>query len=95
MSLDPEAIRRVAHLARIRLDPAESARMRTDLNGILGWIEMLNEVNVDGVEPLAGGTTLALRLRPDDVTDGGIADRILANAPDRDGDFFAVPKVVE
>jgi len=95
MSLDPATIRRVAHLARIRLDEAEIPRMQADLNGILAWIEMLNEVNVDGVAPLAGGTEIALRLRPDVVTDGGIAEKILANAPDRDGDFFAVPKVVE
>jgi aspartyl-tRNA(Asn)/glutamyl-tRNA(Gln) amidotransferase subunit C len=95
MSLDPEAIRRVAHLARIRLDAAEIPRMQADLNGILGWIDMLNEVDVTGIAPLAGGTTLALRLRADAVTDGGIAEQILANAPDRAGDFFAVPKVVE
>jgi aspartyl-tRNA(Asn)/glutamyl-tRNA(Gln) amidotransferase subunit C len=95
MSLDPQAIRRVAHLARIRLDEAEIPRMQADLNGILGWIDMLNEVNVDGVAPLAGGTTLALRLRSDVVTDGAIAEDILRNAPDRAGDFFTVPKVVE
>ncbi len=95
MSLDPQAIRRVAHLARIRLDEAEIPRMQADLNGILGWIDMLNEVNVDGVAPLAGGTTLALRLRADVVTDGAIAEDILRNAPDRAGDFFTVPKVVE
>jgi aspartyl-tRNA(Asn)/glutamyl-tRNA(Gln) amidotransferase subunit C len=95
MSLDPDAIRRVARLARIRVPEADIARLQADLNGILGWIEMLNEVNVDGVEPLAGGTTLALRLRPDVVTDGGLAEAVLANAPDRAGEFFAVPKVVE
>jgi aspartyl-tRNA(Asn)/glutamyl-tRNA(Gln) amidotransferase subunit C len=95
MSLDPDAIRRIARLARIRLDAADIPRMQADLNGILGWIDMLNEVDVRGVEPLAGGTSLALRLRPDVVTDGGIADAILANAPDRAGAFFAVPKVVE
>ena len=95
MSLDPATVRRIARLARIRLDEAEIPRMQTDLNGILGWIEMLNEVNVDGVVPLAGATQMALRLRPDTVTDGGIADDILANAPDRAENFFAVPKVVE
>ena len=95
MSLDPATIRRIARLARIRLDEAEIPRMQADLNGILGWIEMLNEVNVEGVTPLAGGTQIALRLRADAVTDGGIADDILANAPDRADAFFAVPKVVE
>ena len=95
MSLDPEAIRRIARLARIRLDESQIPRMQADLNGILGWIEMLNEVNVEGVAPLAGGSAVALRLRADAVTDGGMADTVLANAPDRAGDFFAVPKVVE
>lgn len=69
--------------------------LRTDLNSILGWIEQLNEVNVDGVEPLTGGTQMALRLRADAVTDGGIAEAVLANAPDRNGEYFGVPKVVE
>jgi len=95
MSLDPATIRRVARLARIRLDEAEIPRMQADLNGILAWIEMLNEVDVEGVTPLAGGTEIALRLRADAVTDGGMAEAVLANAPDRAGEFFAVPKVVE
>ena len=95
MSLDPATIRRVARLARIRLDESQIPRMQADLNGILGWIEMLNEVNVEGVTPLAGGTEVALRLRADVVTDGGIAEAVLANAPDRADDFFSVPKVVE
>ena len=95
MSLDPEAIRRIARLARIRLDAAEIPRMQADLNGILGWIEMLNEVDVAGVAPLAGGGDIALRLRADAVTDGGMAEAVLANAPDRADNFFAVPKVVE
>jgi aspartyl-tRNA(Asn)/glutamyl-tRNA(Gln) amidotransferase subunit C len=95
MSLDPATVRRIARLARIRLDEAEIPRMQADLNGILAWIEMLNEVNLEGVAPLAGGTQIALRLRPDTVTDGGNAEAILANAPDRADQFFAVPKVVE
>ncbi len=66
-----------------------------ELNGILGWIEQLNEVDIAGVEPLTGGAQMALKLREDVVTDGGYPDAILANAPDRAGDFFAVPKVVE
>ena len=95
MSLDPATVRRIARLARIRLDEADIPRMQADLNGILAWIEMLDEVNVDGVTPLAGGTQIALRLRADAVTDGNIAEAVLANAPDRAEDFFAVPKVVE
>ena len=70
-------------------------RLQAELNGILGWIEQLNEVNVDGVEPLTGGARMAMKMRDDVVTDGGYPDQILANAPERIGDFFAVPKVVE
>lgn len=95
MSLDPATVRRIASLARIRVEEEEVLRLQSELNGILGWIEQLNEVNVDGVEPLAGGAQMALRLREDAVTDGNYPERLLANAPDREGDFFAVPKVVE
>ena len=95
MSLDPATIRRIAKLARIRVDEAQMEALRTDLNSILGWIEQLDEVDVTGVEPLTGGTQMALRFRDDVVTDGGIAEAVLANAPDRNGDFFGVPKVVE
>ena len=95
MSLDPATVRRIAALARIRVEDAEVATLQGELNGILGWIEQLNEVDVDGVEPLTGGAQMAMRLREDAVTDGGDPDRVLANAPDRAGDFFAVPKVVE
>jgi aspartyl-tRNA(Asn)/glutamyl-tRNA(Gln) amidotransferase subunit C len=95
MSLDAATIRRIAALARIHVDEAEVATLQTELNGILGWIEQLNEVNVDGVAPLAGGANMALPMREDVVTDGGIVERVLANAPDRAGDYFAVPKVVE
>jgi len=95
MSLDPATVRRIAKLARIRVDESQMEALRTDLNSILGWIEQLDEVNTDGVEPLTGGTQMALRLRADVVRDGGMAEAVLANAPDRDGDYFAVPKVVE
>lgn len=95
MSLDPATVRRIAKLARIRVEEDQLSQLQAELNGILGWIEQLNEVNVDGVEPLTGGARMALRLREDVVSDGGIAERVLANAPDRAGDFYAVPKVVE
>ena len=95
MSLDPATVRRIAKLARIRLDEAEVAPLEAQLNGILVWIEQLNEVDVDGVAPLTGAADMALRLRPDLVTDGGLAEQVLANAPDRVGEFFTVPKVVE
>ena len=95
MSLDHATVRRIAALARIRVEEAEVENLRNELNGILGWIEQLNEVNVDGVQPLTGAANMALAMRADVVTDGGYPDKILANAPERIGDFFAVPKVVE
>jgi aspartyl-tRNA(Asn)/glutamyl-tRNA(Gln) amidotransferase subunit C len=95
MSLDPATVCRIASLARIRVEPAEIAALQTELNSILGWIEQLNEVDVEGVEPLSGAVHMALKMREDVVTDGGYPEKILANAPERIGDFFAVPKVVE
>jgi len=94
MSLDPATVRRIAKLSRIRLSDDQVAPLQAQLNSILGWIDQLNEVDVDGVAPLTG-TDMAMRLRDDAVTDGGIADGVLANAPDRAGMFFTVPKVVE
>lgn len=95
MSLDLATVRRIATLARIRLEDAEAARLQTELNSILGWIEQLNEVNVDDVQPMTGAVHMALKMRADVVTDGGYAAQVLANAPERIGEFFAVPKVVE
>lgn len=95
MSLDPATVRRIAALARIRVADSDIPRLQGELNGILNWIEQLNEVNVDGVEPLTGAARMALKMRDDVVTDGGYPDQVLANAPDRAGNYFAVPKVVE
>ena len=96
MSLDPATVRRIAKLSRLHLEEAEIPNLQADLNGILGWIEQLNEVDVEGVEPMAGATQgVVLRLREDVVTDGNRADAILSNAPDKAGRYFAVPKVVE
>ena len=95
MSLDPATVRRIARLARIRLEDDEVAHLQGEMNAILGWIEQLNEVDVEGVAPLTGGAQIALRLREDAVTDGGYPERVLSNAPDRAGSFYAVPKVVE
>ena len=95
MSLDPATVRRIARLARIRVAEAELPGLQAELNAILGWIEQLNEVDVEGVAPLTGGAQMALKLRDDAVTDGGMVEQVLANAPDRAGDFYAVPKVVE
>jgi len=95
MPLDTATVRRIAKLARIRVDDQQVAQLQTELNSILGWIEQLNEVDVEGVEPLTGAAQMALKMREDVVTDGGIREQVLANAPDRAGDFFAVPKVME
>jgi aspartyl-tRNA(Asn)/glutamyl-tRNA(Gln) amidotransferase subunit C len=98
MSLDAATVRRIASLARIRLEEAEVARMQAELNGILGWIEQLREVDTDGVEPMAGGAPQgqpAMRMREDAVTDGDLHEAVLANAPDPQGAWFGVPKVVE
>jgi len=95
MSLDPATVRRIARLARIRVDDAAVPAIQSDLSGILDWMAQLNAVDVDGIDPLTGGSQIALRMRADAITDGGIADAVLANAPDRAGVFFAVPKVIE
>lgn len=95
MSLDPATVRRIAKLARLHLEEADVPRVQSELNGILGWIEQLNEVDVTGIEPLTGAANLAQRLREDVITDGGIQEAVLANAPDRVGVFYSVPKVVE
>ena len=95
MSLDPATVRRIARLARLRVEDDEIPRLQSELNGILGWIEQLQDVDVEGVAPLAGGASIALRLREDAVTDGGLVEEVLANAPERSGNFFTVPKVVE
>jgi aspartyl-tRNA(Asn)/glutamyl-tRNA(Gln) amidotransferase subunit C len=95
MSVDAADVRRIAHLARISLDESRVEPMRGEINGILGWIEQLEEVNVEGVEPMTSVTPMKLRMRKDEVTDGGDPARVLSNAPSADDNFFVVPKVVE
>ena len=95
MSLDLATVRRIASLARIRVKDDEAERLQSQLNSILGWIEQLNEVDIEGVDPLTGAAHMALKMREDVVTDGSYPEEILTNAPERIGDFFAVPKVVE
>ena len=95
MSLDPATVRRIAKLARIGLDDAEVARLQGELGGILGWIEQLSELDVEGVEPITGVGQAALRMREDVVTVLDSAEIVLSNAPDRAGPFYSVPKVVE
>ena len=95
MSIDDAAVRKIASLARIAVSDAEVAAMTGELNNILGWVEQLGEVDTAGVEPLAAVIPNSLRLREDVVTDGGIRDEVLANAPQAEHGFFAVPKVIE
>lgn len=95
MSIDEATVRRIARLARIRLDDAEVAPLARELTHILGWIEQLRAVDCEGVEPMTTVIPIALRWRADAVTEGGDASATLANAPDRRHGFFAVPKVIE
>ena len=95
MSVDAETVRRDAHLARIAVAEEEVEHLQGELNAILAFVEQLAEVDVDGVEPMTSVTPMAMKMRKDEVTDGGIADDILANAPAREDDFLLVPKVVE
>jgi aspartyl-tRNA(Asn)/glutamyl-tRNA(Gln) amidotransferase subunit C len=90
-----EQVRHIARLARIAMSDDELERLVPELNNILGWVEQLGEVNTDGVEPLATVIDQKLRLRDDVVNDGNIRDEILANAPEAQHGFFAVPKVIE
>jgi aspartyl-tRNA(Asn)/glutamyl-tRNA(Gln) amidotransferase subunit C len=95
MSVSTEQVRHIAKLARIAMSEEEIERLVPELNNILGWVEQLGEVNTDGVEPLTAVIDQKLRLRDDVVNDGNIRDAILANAPDAQHGFFAVPKVIE
>ena len=95
MSVDLATVKRVAHLARIAVPEADLPKLQGELNAILGFVEQLNEVDVDGVEPMTSVTPMAMKKRQDVVTDGGKADDIVANAPETDRNFFLVPKVVE
>ena len=95
MSVSPEQVRHIAKLARIAMSDEEIERLVPELNNILGWVEQLEEVNTDGVEPLTAVVPNRLRLREDKVTAGDCRDEILANAPVAEHGFFAVPKVIE
>ncbi|NBB50144.1 Asp-tRNA(Asn)/Glu-tRNA(Gln) amidotransferase subunit GatC [Rhizobium sp. CRIBSB] len=95
MSVDLATVKRVARLARLAVSEEDAARMTGELNGILGFVEQLDEVDVAGVEPMTSVTPMAMKKREDAVTDGNKADAIVANAPATDRNFFQVPKVVE
>ena len=95
MPVDKDTVKRVAHLARIAVSEAEAEALQTDLNTILGFVEQLNEVDIDGVEPMTSVIGMAMKMRTDTVTDGDRAEPVVANAPAREARFFVVPKVVE
>lgn len=95
MSVDIETVKRVARLARIKVSDEGAERMTGQLNGILGFVEQLNEVDVTGVEPLTSVVEQTMKKRQDGVTDGNYPDDITRNAPMSEDNFFMVPKVVE
>ena len=95
MALDRAAVLRIATLARIKVPEAELDHLANELAHIMTWVEQLNEVDVSQVEPMTARAPTRLPRRADEVTDGGIRDKILANAPETGAGFFAVPKVVE
>lgn len=95
MSVDRNTVKQIAKLARIRVPEDQLDHLAGELNNILGWIEQLNELNTDGVEPMTSVVEMVPALREDVVSDGGITEKVVANAPEAAGSFFAVPKVVE
>jgi len=95
MSVDTATVAKIASLARLKVTEADLAAMVPELNGILAWVEQLGEVDVTGVSPMTAVIPNHLRLREDAVTDGGIREAVLANAPAPEHGFFGVPKVIE
>ena len=95
MSVDKDTVNKIARLSRIAINDAEAGKMVGELNGILAWVEQLGEVDCNGVEPMTAVIPNKLRLRDDVVTDGDVRDKVLANAPAKEGSFFGVPKVIE
>ena len=95
MAVDAETVRRIAHLARIAVAEEEVEPLQEELNAILAFVEQLSEVDVTGIEPMTSVTPMEMKRRSDVVTDGGIPDEIVANAPAAENHLFVVPKVVE
>lgn len=95
MQINEATVRKIAHLARIKVSDEEAKALVTELSSILDWVEQLNEVDTDNVEPMTSAVETAMKMREDVVTDGGYANRITRNAPMSDDNFFVVPKVVE
>ena len=95
MSVDAATVKRIGRLARIRVEENEVEKYQGEINAILGFVEQLGEVDVTGVEPMTSVTPMQLRRRADVVTDGGYAEKVVANAPLTEDNFFMVPKVIE
>lgn len=95
MAIDTQTVKRIAFLSRLRVEDDKIAATEDEFNKILGWVDQLKEVNTDDVEPLVSVNENHLQMRKDEVTDGNIAEQILANAPMKEYEYFAVPKVVE
>ena len=95
MAVNKEAVKKIARLARLKISDEKSELLSTDLGNILNWIEQLEEVDTNGIEPLASVNEHSLPWRKDVVIDGEINEQVLKNAPDIAGEFFVVPKVVE
>ena len=95
MSVDAKTVKRIGRLARIRIEEHEVEKYQNELNAILGFVEQLDEIDVTGVEPMTSVTPMILRQREDKVTDGGYPEKIVANAPLSEDNFFMVPKVIE
>jgi aspartyl-tRNA(Asn)/glutamyl-tRNA(Gln) amidotransferase subunit C len=95
MSVDAATVKRIGRLARIRIEENEVEGYQSELNAILGFIEQLGEVDVEGVEPMTSVMPMTLRRRDDAITDGSYAEKIVANAPLTEDNFFMVPKVIE
>ena len=95
MSVDAQTVKRIGRLARIRVEENEVEKYQGEINAILGFVEQLGEVNVEGVEPMTSVTPMQLRRRDDKVTDGGYPEKVVANAPLTEDNFFMVPKVIE
>ena len=95
MSIDLKTVKHISKLSRISLDEEKAKKLETDLNSIFKWIEQLNELNTDNVEPLNSVAETKLRLRKDEIKSNDIRDEILKNSPEKNKDFFVVPKVVE
>jgi len=95
MSVDLETVKRVAKLARIAVNDTRAEKMQGELNAILGFVDQLNEVDVEGVEPMTSVAEMAMKKRVDEVTDGNKARDVTINAPASEDEFFMVPKVIE